>query len=280
MRIINKLGLLLPVLSLVLFTACDKKDRAFPEGLLVQGDPIHPVCMRKLDQGDSSRFDPKPVLCKVSVGDQNHLKIDDEHKSVTFYQTYKNGEEVFSSYRYFGSYEGKHVLVFSHHSNQGSGNFISLILVERQGKYIVNKGELAGGDRAFGGIIENIALSGSQLTYEQNFSPKEFVKERVADFPKDIYGSPQDYGYGDRLVYHVDLSQPQEKNGRPTYPPKKVQLKFSGQETEQGNASSSPFDRCYLEKRQAYLEKGHVLLSEDEAKVFANAVVACLKGEK
>lgn len=179
-----KILLRLLILSL-LFTACQasEPESKFPKDLLYKGKPIDPACVGGTMIGDGSRFEPKSVTCsrdiEASTEDDpygkvikreyevkgNHVQLD-----VTWLKEYEDRSWeilIHESYKYIGSYQDKHVVITSYYDTSATGRFTFLGLVKREGDSIVNAGEIAGGDRMHGGIINVLSLKDNILRYQQ-----------------------------------------------------------------------------------------------------------------
>ncbi len=264
-------------LGLFLLGGCERDNGRLPKDLYDQGRPIHPYCVYALSAGDSSRYQPKPVQCFEKRVKSTHFKVDKKQALVREIVEQPDGEKLDIQYRYIGTYENKNLLLVNWFSDHGTGRFSALFLVERKNDTLLNKGEIAAGDRALGGLIKDITLKGSHLSYTQNFGPRDFIQTEVPELRPKYDSSATDYGFNDMLLYEVDLAKPEsQRDGVSFYQPAMQELRLSPETKNQTLNGGDSFDLCFSEKRMVYLYKGQDVLNVHEMKQFAHSVAECI----
>jgi hypothetical protein len=263
----------------------------FPEDLMYNEKPIRACCMLEAFEGDSSRFSPKSLCC---AGHRSSKVIKEEHEfdsktnTVCFRCHYQGrfGESVsFKEYTYIGSWRHKHLISTCHYDHSGTGRFTGINLVEREGDTIINAGEIAGGDRGYGGSIKIESLKGSILRYRQ-IEPPNHVIYKIIGRSDDAAFFPVPYRSGVYLIYEVDLDSvyvnlackigldPEIR--AKYYRSRLVGVRFDSDCESVDNwgmgFALKNFERCFYAVVARYVASGRQELDISEAGVFADAV--------
>ncbi len=268
-----------------------KNECCFPEELMYEGNPIHPTCMCGIGFGDSSRLKPHSIeyVHNKSVCDReiNHELVYDEKMNKVFFRlNYSASEEgseytLYDAYQYIGSYKRKHILIMESYDTSGHGSEVCLALVKRVGNTIVNVGEITGGDRGSGGMIEIIAHHNNVLRYRQCAS----IDTIMRTLKKEDCGTHFSYMVsGLSLVYEIDLDSDINPGAYDypslTIPSQVVGLMFD--EQDYASDSRSHRDNEDLHDRieraigivaDSYVKQGKKELTLMQAQMFADEVM-------
>ena len=134
---------------------------ALSKDLLFKGKPIEPIVIDRMANGDSSRFDPVDLRKYTLKSQKIHIekRMGSPEKDEFGYSYRDKGSNQRSSpyttYRVIADLGNHRHLILNNSSGGGSGHFSSLFVVEREGHFVKNVGEISGGDRA-NGDIQNI----------------------------------------------------------------------------------------------------------------------------
>lgn len=176
---------------LVIIAAGSAFCHILPDSLKCQGKPIDPYCMIQITEGDSSRF--KPISLKKCYKDVDktvvHSKKTESEQNIFIKRNWTAGysytyrraenqeyfdrfgsEECYAHWKYLGSANGCHIIFTNNGCYSATGRFSSIVLVKAGKNTIQNIGEIAGGDRANGGI-ESATYSSDKLSYTQWHTP-------------------------------------------------------------------------------------------------------------
>lgn len=132
-------------------------ETTFPQDLMYNNKPLHPECIlsvRPLGGFSESQL--------INLENWNLLPYNFDVKTNTVMC------KDHSHYIYIGTYNNKH-LVLSYEYGGGSGIFVNLGLIQRNGDMIVNAGDIASGDRGCGGNIKVEHFKDGNLRYSQIF---------------------------------------------------------------------------------------------------------------
>ena len=257
------------------------RTNPFPEDLMYNGSPIHPSCVVATQFGDSSRLEPQAIISTIADEHRNwghriHRYGYDIYfidKTVREYCEYFCGDQSCSEdeyqpteccsneYRYIGSYKNKHIVITQHYDTDGTGRFLELGLVTRNGDTICNAGEITGGDRAHGGTIEVISLNDNILRFKQIATPASL--ENIISSPYSANLPHSSLSDGLWLIYEVDLDDSQLK------------LAFSGisflNESDRGSDENDA-GACFYKLARESIDAGKQTLNVVESKTFAQNV--------
>lgn len=245
------------------------KQVGFPTDLMLDGLPIHPFSVVSTQFGDSSRFEKKiafplnhsfePDLfdhvfsfnpkTKAVMSEAKYLEYDNTHGT------------IHENYCYIGTYKNKHIVLTDHYDPSGSGRFAELGLIVRENDQIINSGQITGGDRAHGGLIEVISHEKNRLRYRSVTTPSTLCSIIEVDdsfaLNQAVPASPLDCGAW--LLYEVDLDDPL------------LQSHLYGIAF---NEDWLPYDgnNCFEQVAQKYVAAGKKTLNLLEAKTFVEQV--------
>lgn len=143
--------------------------------LLFNGKPLEAIAIGKIANGDSSRKDPidleqyTPKNQKIVI--QENLDDLKENKIGYSYQ-YQDPDlasqgQSYDVYKVIADLGEHQYLVLVESSGGGSGQFTNLFVMKRSGDFIQNMKEIAGGDRANGGIVSADYKDGLVTVVEQ-----------------------------------------------------------------------------------------------------------------
>lgn len=252
----------------------------FPDDLLYEGEPIHPLRIVATQFGDSSHWDPKPVIPpnpeeseEEGTGDcYQTLDYDKENNSVMWIicRKYDDQEDTYSEgYRYIGTYKGRHVVETSHWGTSSSGRFMELGLVRRVDDTIVNAGEITGGDRYWGGVIHAESLKGNILRYQQHCQLYCLMEKLTGEpyYQRDI--SP--IGNYCTAIYEADLD---------THVSVLWGIKLNPLHFASAPSELESYDDCYDQVAFEYVKQGKCILNLEETKHFAGKVMALIEKSK
>lgn len=212
------------------------EGKPLPEDLMVGGKPIHPEYIESTQFGDSSRLEKMPARSDVDSYEESFLHemgrelyYDEEAGEVSFVLRYCRDQdidsgctyELYRSYEYLGSYEGKHLVLCDSGDTSATGRFVFLGLVRRCGDFIVHAGDVFAGDRSF---IRVESFEDGVLRYWHSADPSEVITALGGEYIGRGY-PPQRNEMG--LVYEVDLTGEMEGIG---YSSKLVGVDFGGGE--------------------------------------------------
>lgn len=155
-----------------------------PTELLENGLPIDPLCFESVSadewveiancgQDKVVKLPPAPddTWAQGKTGYSYRYK-DDKSDAVSY-----------SYYQYLGQLKGSPVIV-SYSSGGGTGQFSSLVSIERSASKVRVLQGFGAGDRCNGGIVD-ARLDGSTLYYGQNMTPIDFL-QMAEDNPNDL----------------------------------------------------------------------------------------------
>ena len=274
-----------------------------PKDLLFDGKPLDAMLMANLDMGDSSRFEPcnltetrkRPSTIKIlptsewcsSMHKQGffgyetkNLKIENELKNLGIEND--SMSEAYGFWKYLGTISGTHKhIIQTEKCGGGSGRFSSIILVERDGNFIKNAGELFRGDRECGGIVK-VSFNDSVLSVWQYATPYEIFSEclealigdknKKVSIIKDGYEDKIEFR-NQKIPYHLSCAA---LNGvgevlttwkEGTYEIISIEL-----ETE-SMGSHSPLEKSFNYVIEKYMSQGCNKLDRPKMKQFAEDVL-------
>lgn len=154
-----------------------------PQELMMDGQPIDPRCFEAVSADewvDITRCsDAKIVKLPASADPFWTDKTGYNYR----YQEDKSDATSYSYYQYIGMWNGAPVVV-SYSSGGGTGQFTSLVSIERNGSKIRVLQGFGAGDRCNGGIVD-VKIAGGTLHYGQNMTPIDFL-QIAEDNPRDL----------------------------------------------------------------------------------------------
>lgn len=236
-----------------------------PAELQYNGAPIDPLCFENVSadewldishcaKGEIEKLPPKPedAWAADKIGYSYRYTVD------------KSDAVSYSYYQYVGQWNGSPVVV-SYGSGGGTGQFTSMVSIERNASKIRVLQGFAAGDRCNGGVVDAKVSLGT-LYYGQNMTPIDFL-QLADDNPHDL--QPYDdleasaascFGvarFEDEKFVGVTLGQlPQAQKGDATY----------------------KYQDCFNTLYRGLLEKGKKELSVVELKEFTGQFnEVCLK---
>lgn len=237
----------------------------FPEDLMYKGEPIHPMQILHTQIGDGSRFEPQSVGYDSDFITPVSCSFDPETNWVEAKGFFLRGKEpcyVYDAYKYIGSYNGKHLIEAYNHGDDCRMRSAHLSLVRRVGDTIVNAGEIACGDRGYGGVIFIKSLEGNHLSYEQCATPEMAIQalchQEYKEYPdKEDYYPPYWAYYNLYLSYAVDLDDLE---------PRLTGLRF---DYELGNIKERCPEWRFFDVMAEYINAGKKELTLEEGRQFA-----------
>ena len=254
----------------------------FPADLLYKGQPIHPCKVLATQFGDCIRFEPSSVECgedgyahqlTFTYPYVNEIRREKEDQ---LYGNYECEDE----YRYVGSYQNKYI-IRGLSCAVGTGRFEFLTLLKREGNTIVNAGEIAAGDRGYGGIINIISLDSNILRYSQSAPIDTIVRVLINESMETFFSAMVS---GVSLVYEVNLDAPISwTQFDPKYgecPSQVIGLLFDqggygfSDDPDFGDGGTIQHTREQIERyfyatADKYVKNGKRELNLDEARIFA-----------
>lgn len=154
-----------------------QEPTALPSELMLDGQPIDPLCFEAVSADEwvdiSKCSDAKIIKLPAESDGFAADKVGYRYR----YQEDKSDAVSYSYYQYIGSWNGAPV-VLSYGSGGGTGQFTSLISIERNGNKIRVLQGFGAGDRCNGGIVD-AKISLGTLYYGQNMTPIDFLQ--IAD---------------------------------------------------------------------------------------------------
>ena len=250
-------------------------SNSFPQDLMYNGSPIHPSCIVSTQFGDSFRLEPKLITYTTAMVLQEYDYIvhsdvctfNPETKTVTARCEYsifdRDAECSEESYEYIGSYKNKHIIITRHHDSSGTGRFSELGLITRCGDTVCNAGEITGGDRAYGGVIDVVSCKDNILRFNQIAPGAEM--RAIVPHDGDDYLPSSCLSQALWFVYEVNLDDPKLTPifcGISFFDKQDYDLRYVN-----GNA-----EECFYRLAQESIDAGKQTLNAQEAEVFVKNV--------
>lgn len=231
LKIFLSLGFVL--LSGVLFVFAP--DTKFPKALLVEGKPIHPMCVLNTQFGDSSRFEPHPVY-RIPFRENDDFKLVSEEidysrmregivsSTINWKCKYRDPEyaesKVYVIYQAWEVFSDTCLIWLKHYDTDGTGVFSHLGLVKRTGDSLLNVEEIAFGDRCHGEVSVDFFKDG-------------IVQFRSCSTPGDLFANVQAF-YDLPITYHPELGVSPIHNGGYVVTQCKIKKDHAGEMREIG----------------------------------------------
>lgn len=252
-----------------------------PADLMHNGRPIDTSVIINSQYGGSERKEPQFVV--ESTHDSNYnIATNTVSKNYQYYTVSGRSVEAHESYKYIGTYNGKHV-ISTKLSDGGTGNFSTIGTIKRQEDYIVSVDEIAAGDRAFGGSIREESLHGSILNYRalqpyydiRNFIDKNSTteNEEALENLSTLPNWPTSTGFLEFIK--VDLSN--ETLDEEVYAIEFLERNYY---TRVVKSSKSISKICFHKIALQYIDSNKCKITSQEAKEFAYRVAKCVKNSK
>ena len=167
-------------LTVLMLTACKPSAAGLPDTLLVDGQPVDPLCFYLMG-GAPINGGPVESIPVKNCGEGLIAKKRETKNGVTFSVYYEYEEDgyvdvgyPFLSYTYVGQSGEDSVAIVSWNGG-GTGMFTSIELLEREGDTLKIKSTIAGGDRCNGGILEASVNDQGVVGYTQNITPYDML---------------------------------------------------------------------------------------------------------
>ncbi len=276
----------LAVLCVVFLSGCIvHKKNTFHSDLLHQASPLHPSCVLATQFGDSSRFDPQPIVSLFADGaqsqDQGHIMCDYQNGKVTFENTYRltygpndvsPEYTICDEYEYIASYKDKHIILSGSYDTSGTGRFAFLGVIRRSGDTIQNAGEIAAGDRGHGGIIRVLSHNENILRYASCETIDNVIHVLTSKSIDESYPPPAISGFSP--IYEVNLDEPIEND---VYTSKLVGLWLDFEKYHAYRCICADDKHCCAyDVANGLLEKGKRELTLSEARQFGKQLYDCM----
>lgn len=278
-----KIYKLLILFFIIFFTGCNQqKNSSLPEDLMYKGEPIHPIVITQIQDGDSSRLAPKKIY---SIKDTDYISLyrelnldykeiinetsfDPETKTVSCKRVYTildQPEKSYDQYQLIGSYKDNHIIkTISSEINTRATTVRTLGLIKREGDTIQNVGEI--GYDASGRGIEIQSFSKNIVRFSGMFK----LSDALATIDeKYIFALEYPINYTVSLIFEVDLDSP-ITNGE--YKSQLVGLLLSDDQDDLTSLSSE--NKKILKLIQNSIGSGKKELNLEETKSFARKIAA------
>lgn len=302
MKIRSSLYKALCITSIALAALClvgyqQHNPSPFPQDLLCNGSPINPIRIVATQFGDSSRLEPKPVIYEENNDNSFYKKsnyslsycpqaktasveYDYSYSFELEEKTYEYTYFCHESYQYIGSYKNKHVVITKHYDTDGTGRFSELGLITRDGDTIKNAGEITGGDRVHGGIINAISLQDNILRFKQVVTPgninyilpyyitskekKSLTWEKVKNLPNELLSTECCGALW--FIYETDLD---DLHLTKTFCGIEF---FDDKETYKDHYLNTYQEKCFNSIAHRYIDAGKQTLDLEQAIAFVHEV--------
>lgn len=148
---------------------------ALPPELMNNGQPIDPLCFESVSADEWLDINECAKGDIVKVPGQLGLWADDKIGYTYRYKEDSSDATSYSYYQYVGQYNGSPVIL-SFSSGGGTGQFSSLMSIERNASKIRVLQGYAAGDRCNGGVVDAKIGTFGTLQYGQNMTPIDFLQ--------------------------------------------------------------------------------------------------------
>lgn len=192
MKIKNLMAVFLLGLSLAACkpeASAETSSSAFPPELLLNGQPIDPLCFEKSNSMESGMGDIALQNCADGFVVKEYFSKGPYDRGAVF--TYEGDEDFagmgtpYMQYRYAGIDENMTIIpakeadgrfpVLLNWSGGGTGHFSNLLWLKREGNVLKPLQGVTGGDRCNGGVVEALMNKDGQLQYAVNITPYDMV---------------------------------------------------------------------------------------------------------
>ncbi|MDX2073855.1 MAG: hypothetical protein SFX19_05760 [Alphaproteobacteria bacterium] len=240
-----------------------------PPEMIYDGKPIDALCFEAVSADEWVDISTCAKRTIIPLPDKAEAWTADK---IGYYYRYKEDASdavSYSYYQYVGQWNGAAVVV-SYGSGGGTGQFTSLVSIERNARNIRVLQGFGAGDRCNGGIVD-AKLSFGTLSYGQNMTPIDFL-QIAGDNPHDLQPY-DDLEASAASCFGVARFEDEKFVG--------VTLADAPQPADP--ATSYKYQECFNRLFRAAREKGKKELSVSELKEFTgefNAVCAADAQEK